>query len=70
MKWGLGGTPTTHLKVQLRAISVNFLILPAYQLVWDHLSIMGYTKVTTGNLEPLTVVRDIFLWMLVFELTW
>ena len=72
MKWGLGGTPTKHLDEQLAAIRVNFLILPAFQTFWDYLIVNGHTKVTMGNgLDaPWLLARDVFLWMLMFELTW
>jgi sterol desaturase/sphingolipid hydroxylase (fatty acid hydroxylase superfamily) len=70
MAWGLGGTPTTHLSEQLKTIRVNFLILPAFQTLWDFLAVSGYTKVTMGNLSPGVLCRDCFLWMLMFELTW
>ena len=63
-------TPTQHLGEQLSAIRVNFLILPAFQTFWDHLIVRGHTKVTMGNTSPGLLARDVFLWMLVFELTW
>ena len=62
-------TPSTHLDVQAQDALTNFVLLGAYQTVWDVLACLGYTKLTTGNLDPLRLVRDIVLWQLAFELS-
>lgn len=64
-------TPTLHVSTQLRTIIVNLgIVLPVYQVVWEFLVIQGYTKVTMGRLDPVSVVLDSLLWMLGFELCW
>eukprot|EP00932_Pfiesteria_piscicida_P006857 SRR837773.16827.p1 GENE.SRR837773.16827~~SRR837773.16827.p1 ORF type:complete len:282 (-),score=81.98 SRR837773.16827:26-775(-) len=62
--------PTTHLTAQAKTIAANFFLLPVYQVLWEYLQAQGWTKVTTGNLEPALFVRDVALWLLAFELSW
>lgn len=66
-------TPTTHLRSQLKTIAVNLLVvLPVYESAWESLVLGGWSKVVgpMDRLEPSTILKDIALWMLVFELTW
>jgi sterol desaturase/sphingolipid hydroxylase (fatty acid hydroxylase superfamily) len=70
MKWWYPSTPSLHLAAQLKTISVNMVLLPAYQTLWDYFAVLGYTKQTTGNLSPLLLLRDGCLWVLVFEWAW
>lgn len=64
------GTPTTYLNEQALCVATNFLLLPLYQVFWDWTNVQGWTKVSTERLEPLTVLADIAMWMLGFELAW
>lgn len=71
MIWLKPETPRIHVAEQLKTIAVNLMVvLPTYQTGWEFLVNQGYTKVTMDRLEPTTVLLDITLWMLVFELAW
>lgn len=61
---------TTYLEEQLKAIKINMILLSAMQTVFDIGVWCGYTKVTMGNDTVIEIIRDVILWMLMFEITW
>jgi sterol desaturase/sphingolipid hydroxylase (fatty acid hydroxylase superfamily) len=69
--WMWPDTPRKYFAIQSRDLLLsNFWLLAAYQTVFDWMVVKGYTKQTAGNTDAFSVVRDIALWSLVFELTW
>jgi len=55
---------------QVKTIEINFFLLPFMQVLWDFSIENGFTKVTSGNLHPMIILRDILLWILSFEWAW
>jgi len=60
--------PRTHLGVQVKDFLVNCISMSAYQVLWDYMIGTGWTRMTTGNLTPMEILRDILFWILGFEL--
>ena len=68
--WKPNAVPHKHFSEQMARAQTNFFLLIAYQTLWECCILNGWTKVVTGNLQILEIIRDVLLWMLVFELSW
>jgi len=70
MKYIQPSIPTVALYEQAKQTGINFFLLAGMQTLWEFFMNMGLTRVTMGHISPLELIRDSFLWMFVFELSW
>ncbi|KAI8909157.1 hypothetical protein EDD86DRAFT_150322 [Gorgonomyces haynaldii] len=64
-------TPETHFWRQFETISVNMFLLSAVQAFGDYCAYkFGVFKITRDHLDPWSILKDSFFWILCFELAW